>query len=181
MSTLDAIRDAMPDAAKDMRLNLTSVLEQSTLDLDDRWGVAVASAIAARSPQLVAALADAARTAGVAEGALDDARTAAVVMGMTNVFYRFRHLVGKDGYQQRPPRLRMNRLAAPQSSKRSLELFSLAVSAINACEACVRSHEAVVVHEGLTEDQVIDAVRIASVVHASAVALELPATAAVGT
>lgn len=176
---LEAIRDAMPDAAKDMRLNLTSVLEQSTLDLDDRWGVAVACAFAARSPRLAAALADEARAAGVSEGALEDARTAAVVMSMTNVFYRFRHLVGKDGYQERPPRLRMNRLAAPQSSKRSLELFSLAVSAINACEACVRSHEAVVAHAGLTEDQVIDAVRIASVVHAAAVALDMTAGATI--
>ena len=174
---LDAIRESMPDAAKDMRLNLTAVLEQSTLDLDDRWGVAVACAIAARSPRLAVALADEARTAGVADGVLEDARTAAVVMSMTNVFYRFRHLVGKESYQQRPPRLRMNRLAAPLSSKRSLELFSLAVSAVNACEACVKSHEAVVVHEGLTEDQVIDAVRIASVVHASAVALEIASTA----
>ena len=47
------------------------------------------------------------------------------------------------------------------------------MSAINGCESCVRSHEKVVLEGGLTEDQVHDAVRIAAVVHAAAVALDL--------
>jgi alkyl hydroperoxide reductase subunit D len=53
------------------------------------------------------------------------------------------------------------------------ELVCLAVSAINGCEACVQSHEKVVIEGGLTEDQVNDAVRIAATVHAAAVALEM--------
>ena len=52
------------------------------------------------------------------------------------------------------------------------ELFCLAVSAINGCEAWVKSHEHVVLEGGLSEDQVHDAVRIASVIHAAAIALE---------
>ena len=52
------------------------------------------------------------------------------------------------------------------------ELVCLAVSAINGCEMCVQSHEKVVLEGGLTEDQVHDAVRIASVIHAAAVGLE---------
>jgi lipoyl-dependent peroxiredoxin subunit D len=61
----------------------------------------------------------------------------------------------------------------PATTKVDFELFSLAVSAINACEACIQSHEKVVVEGGLTEDHVHDAVRIAATVHAAAVALEL--------
>jgi len=68
----------------------------------------------------------------------------------------------------------MQRIAKPASNKPDFELFCLAVSAINGCEMCIRSHEAVVIEGGLTEDQVHDAVRIAAVVHAAAVALELP-------
>ncbi len=41
-----------------------------------------------------------------------------------------------------------------------------------------RAHEKVVLEGGLTEDHVHDAVRIAAVVHAAAVALELGATQA---
>jgi alkyl hydroperoxide reductase subunit D len=53
-----------------------------------------------------------------------------------------------------------------------LELFALAVSALNGCEACVRAHEKVVLEGGLTEEHVLDAVRIAATIQAVAVALE---------
>lgn len=67
----------------------------------------------------------------------------------------------------------MNRLAQPKTSRTELELACLAVSAIHGCEACVQAHERVVLEGGLTEEQVHDAVRIAAVVHAVAVSLEL--------
>jgi alkyl hydroperoxide reductase subunit D len=67
----------------------------------------------------------------------------------------------------------MTKLAKPATNKADLELFSLAVSAINGCEACVQSHEKVVLEAGLTEEQVHDAVRIAATMHGAAVALEL--------
>jgi alkyl hydroperoxide reductase subunit D len=95
---------------------------------------------------------------------------------MNNVYYRFRHMVGKQGYERMPARLRMQRLAQPATSKADFELLCLAVSAVNGCEACVRSHEAVVTEAGLTPEQVNDAVRIAAVVHAAAVAHEMHET-----
>jgi alkyl hydroperoxide reductase subunit D len=94
-------------------------------------------------------------------------------MAMNNVYYRFRHQIGKESYSQKPARLRMTKLAKPATNKADLELFSLAVSAINGCEACVQSHEKVVLEAGLTEEQVHDAVRIAATMHGAAVALEL--------
>jgi alkyl hydroperoxide reductase subunit D len=66
----------------------------------------------------------------------------------------------------------MNRIAQPATNKVDFELFCLAVSAINACEACIRSHEAAVLAGGLTEDHVHDAVRIAATLQATAVGLE---------
>ena len=67
----------------------------------------------------------------------------------------------------------MNRLVRPATSKTDFELFSLAVSAINGCESCLRAHERVVIDGGMSEDQVHDAIRIAATIHAAAVALEL--------
>jgi lipoyl-dependent peroxiredoxin subunit D len=67
----------------------------------------------------------------------------------------------------------MNRMAKPSTSRTDFELFSLAVSAINGCEACIQSHEKVVLEGGLTEDQVHDAIRIAATIQAAAVALEI--------
>jgi alkyl hydroperoxide reductase subunit D len=178
MSALETLRASLPEAAKDIRLNLQAVmLPGGPLTPAQRWGVAVASAIAARSPRLRDALVEAAR-AEVQEGVLEDARAAAALMAMNNVYYRFRHIVGKPAYGQKPARLRMNRLAQPATSREDFELLSLAVSAVNGCEACVRAHEAAVVAGGLTEDHVHDAVRIAATVHAAAVALEIAEAAA---
>ena len=103
---------------------------------------------------------------------MEDARAAAALMAMNNVYYRFRHMVGKPAYSQRPARLRMQRIAQALTSKADFELYCLAVSAINGCETCVQAHEHAVVEGGLTEEHVHDAVRIAAVVHAAAVALE---------
>ena len=172
MSALETLRATLPEAAKDIKLNLQAVLQGGALTPAQRHGVAVASAIASRSPRLrEALLADAGPE--VADSALQDARAAAVLMGMNNVYYRFRHQVGKEAYQQKPARLRMNRLVQPAGPKADFELMCLAVSAINGCEACVRAHEAAVLEGGLGEDHVHDAVRIAATIHAAALALEM--------
>jgi alkyl hydroperoxide reductase subunit D len=171
MIATEEVRSTLPDAARDIRLNLQSVLESGSLNDAQKWGVAAACAIAARNPRLKdAILADALVKAG--ETVVEDARAAAVLMAMNNVYYRFRHQVGKPGYSQKPARLRMQRIAQPLTNKLDFELFCLAVSAINGCEACVKAHEQAVVEGGLSEEHVHDAVRIAGVVHAAAVALE---------
>ena len=177
MTALDTLRDAIPDVAKDIRLNLSSVLGPGPLTPAQRWGVAVASAVASRNAALRdAAVADA--RAEVDAAVLDDAFAAASLMAMNNVYYRFRHLIEKPSYSEKPARLRMNRLVKPATTKVDFELFSLAVSAINACEACLKAHEKVALDGGLTEDHVHDAVRIAAVFHAAAVTLDALAPSA---
>jgi lipoyl-dependent peroxiredoxin subunit D len=169
---LDAIRDAIPEAAKDIRVNLQSTLETSSLGAAQRWGVAVACAAAARNERLYQAVLAEARTQ--LDGAVvEDAQAAAALMGMNNILYRFRHMIGKPSYTSLPARLRMQRIAKPAGPKLDFELMCLAVSAINGCEACVRAHERVVLDGGMTEENVFDAVRIASTIQAAAVALEL--------
>jgi lipoyl-dependent peroxiredoxin subunit D len=66
----------------------------------------------------------------------------------------------------------MNRIAQPTTDRRTFERMCLAVSAVNGCEVCIRSHENAVIEGGLTEDQVHAAVRIAAVVRGAAVALQ---------
>ena len=172
MNALESLRNAIPDAAKDLRLNLGNVLQPGTLTKEQVWGTAVACAIGARNPQLrQATLEDALLHVG--PGVVEDAKAAAALMGMNNVYYRFKHLVGRDEYAQKPARLRMQRLAQVATNKTDFELFCLAVSAINGCESCVRSHERVVIEGGLNEDHVNDAVRIAATFHGVAVALEM--------
>jgi lipoyl-dependent peroxiredoxin subunit D len=173
MAAVDELRDAIPEAAKDLKLNLQTVLSgEGPLSAEQRWGVAVASAVASRNARLRAAILADAR-AQVAPGVVEDGIAAAALMGMNNVYYRFRHLIGRAAYADKPARLRMNRIAKPAGSKVDFELFCLAVSAINGCATCLQAHETVVLNGGLTDEHVHDAVRIASVIHGAAVALDL--------
>jgi alkyl hydroperoxide reductase subunit D len=177
MSALEAVRAALPEAARDIKLNLQSVLSGGALTVEQRWGVALAAAFAARNPRLTeAVLADAG--AAVAPAVLEDAMAAAALMAMNNVYYRFRHVIGKESYGQKPARLRMNRIAQTAGPKVDFELYCLGVSAINGCELCLRAHEKAVLEGGLGEEHVHDAVRIAATVQAAAVALEIGEIAA---
>ena len=174
MSAVETLRAAMPDAAKDVRLNLPAVRAAGgPLSPVQTWGTALAVAVSLGRRDLLDALIEDARAA-LGDGfaaVYDDAVTAASLMAMNNVYYRFRHQVGKSEYAARPARLRMTKLASPATNKADLELFSLAVSAINGCEACVRAHEAAILGHGLSTSHVEDAVRIGAVVASAATAL----------
>ena len=172
--TLDELRTRIPDYAKDLRLNLESVLGETGapgLTAQQVAMTALASAIASRHAPLTAALSQwAAGVLGAAE--LQGARTAAAVMGMTNVYYRFTHLVGDTEYARMRAGLRMNALANPGCEKAGFELASLAVSAVNGCGMCIDAHERELKKHGVTSEQIQAAVRIAAVVHAVAAVLD---------
>jgi alkyl hydroperoxide reductase subunit D len=173
MEQINALRETLPESARDIKLNLSAVLQPGALNADQVWGTALACAYAARNPKLTQAVLADATAAGISAGALEDAKAAAILMSQNNIFYRFRHAIGKDSYAEKPARLRMLRLNQVASNKADMDLFSFAVSAINFCQACMNSHEEEALKHGLSEDQVHDAVRIASVIHAAAVALEV--------
>ncbi len=174
MRTLDAIRESLPAYARDLQLNLGSVLTPAGAPgLSERqiWAVALASALASRNAAfsrdlgaLAATHLDAAHVAA--------AHSAAAIMGMNNVYYRFLHLVEDAEYAKLPARLRMSVIGSPGIAKADFELLALAVSAINGCGTCVASHERQLRQHGLEREAVQSAVRIASVVHAVARVLE---------
>jgi alkyl hydroperoxide reductase subunit D len=172
--TLDTIRDSLPDYARDLKLNLGSVLAPTGapgLSEKQIWGVALASAIASRNTQLARDIEQLA-TAHLDEAYLNAARAAAAIMGMNNIYYRFLHLVEDPEYKQMPARLRMNVLGNPGIDKMDFELLSLAVSAINGCGTCVAAHERQLRQHGFGREAIQSAVRIAATVHAVASVLE---------
>ena len=170
MNSLEAIREALPGYARDLALNLGSVLTSAGAPgLTERqiWAVALAAAAASdnaaftRSLQALAAQhLDAAHVSA--------AHAAAAVMAMNNVYYRFLHLVQDEEYAKLPARLRMNVIGNPGIAKTDFELLALAVSAINGCGSCVASHERQLRAHGSTREAMQSAVRIAATVHAVA-------------
>lgn len=172
MEQVNQLREQLPDAARDIKINLSNVLQPGTLNAAQTWGVALATSYAARNAALTQALLADAKSSGIDDAVVEDAKAAAILMGMNNVYYRFRHLIGDEAYSQKPARLRMMRLGQVATNKVDFELYCLAVSAVNNCQSCMQSHEKVVIEGGLNTDQVHDAVRIGAVIHAAAVALE---------
>lgn len=168
------IRSDLPDYAKDLRLNLESVLSEAgapgLADAQIR-AVALASAVASRHAPVVAA-AQSHAEALLSPAEIAGARAAAAMMAMTNVYYRFNHLVANPEYATLRAGLRMNVMANPGIDKVAFELCALAVSAINGCGACLDSHEKVLRSHGVTAQGVQSAVRIAAVIHAVAITLE---------
>jgi alkyl hydroperoxide reductase subunit D len=171
---IEQIRDALPDYARDLKLNLGSVLTPNGapgLNEKQIWSIALASAIAARNTSFARSVEAEAR-AHLAEVELEGAKAAAAIMGMNNIYYRFLHLVEDGEYQTMPARLRMNVIANHGIDKLDFELISLAVSAVNGCGLCVTSHEKKLRSHDVSRESIQSAVRIAATIHAVAVALE---------
>ncbi|MEO6264533.1 MAG: carboxymuconolactone decarboxylase family protein [Luteimonas sp.] len=171
---LSDLRNTLPDYAKDLKLNLDSVLsETGAAGLDGKQirAIALASAIAARHAPLVAAIgAFAAEQLSPEE--LDGAKAASAIMVMNNIYYRATHLIHNDEYGQLRAGLRMNIMGNSGLDKITFELASLAVSAINGCGACLDSHERVIREHDVSAQGVQSALKIGAVVHAVAVTLE---------
>lgn len=171
---LNDIKSSIPDYAKDLRLNLDSVLSESGaqgLNPKQIAIVAIASAISARNETLTRAIVG--QFAGVlSENELNAARSAAAIMAMNNVYYRFTHLVGNEEYATMRAGLRMNVMANPGCEKVDFELASLAVSAINGCGMCMESHEKTLQKHSVAAQAIQSAVRIAAVIHGVAITIE---------
>ena len=167
--SLDTLRDQLPAYAKDLSLNLSSLAAETVLNDQQKWGSFLASAHAVGQPDVIKAVEAA---SGLSPEAKDAAKAAAAIMGMNNVYYRFLHLVEHQKYSEIRAGLRMNMLRMHGTSPVDFELFCEAVSAINGCGACIASHDRVVREKGLSEETILAAIRIASVIHAAAVVLD---------
>ena len=165
--SIEALKSRLPDYAKDLRLNLSSLATEAVLTEQQRAGAFIASALASRHADVIAAI-TAEFGPKLSAEAFDAAKTAAAIMAMTNIYYRFIHLASASDYGTMPAKLRMNALAKPGVDKVDFELWSLVVSAVNGCGMCLEAHEKVCREAGLSAEQVQAAVRIAAVVHAVA-------------
>jgi alkyl hydroperoxide reductase subunit D len=162
--TLDTLR--LPAYAKDLSQNLSSLAAETVLSDQQKWGAFVAAAHAVGVPAVVKAVEASAAEAGLSETAKTAAKTAAAIMGMNNVYYRALHLMRNPEYRTLPARLRMNLLTHPGVDKTDFELWSLVVSAINGCGACLDSHEAELKKRGMSAPAIQAGLRIGAVVNA---------------
>ncbi len=175
--TIDDLKAALPDYAKDLKLNVGSILNETVLTDQQKYGALVACAYAVGQPLVIRSAVGEATDKLSAE-ALTAAKTAAAIMGMNNVYYRSIHLISNDVYGTLPAKLRMTAIAKPGIDKADFELFSLAVSAVNGCGMCLDAHEAELRKAGMTSEQIQAGLRIGAIVNAVAHVLMAESAAA---
>jgi alkyl hydroperoxide reductase subunit D len=169
--SIETLKARLPDYAKDLRLNLSSLAAEVTLTEQQRAGTFIASALASRNPEVTGSIM-AEFAPRLTPEALDAAKAAAAIMAMNNVYYRLTHLASAADYRTLPAKLRMNVIGKPGVAKADFELWSLAVSAINGCGMCIDAHERELRKAGLGVEAIQAAVRIAALVHALAATLD---------
>ena len=165
--SLKQFADTLPDYAKDLRLNVSSLLADQLLGDQRKYGLILACAHGSGYRPLVAA-AEAEVEGRLNDEAANAARAAAAMMAMNNVYYRFVHLASNPVYGTLPAKLRMNVLANPGIEKVDFELFSLAVSAMNGCGMCIDSHGRVLGQNGVNAEVVQTAARVGAILKAVA-------------
>jgi alkyl hydroperoxide reductase subunit D len=149
--------------ARDLRLNLKRLLDDSALNMPDRYFALLATAVATQHEELATAARAGLSTHGATPEEVQEAAESAALMGMLNTYYRFRHMVESDE-DYRVAGLRMTAFARPVLGKARFESLAFAVSVVNGCESCIRSHEKALRELGYKPNQIHDLARIASVV-----------------
>lgn len=148
---------------KDLRINFKNVLQSEHLNEKETALIGLAIAINQQNAPLKKHLHSLAEEYGATEQEIGETVACASLLATNNVFYRFRHFVKKDKYNQLQGRIKMSIMMNPVLGKEFFELVSLAVSAVNGCEMCVNAHEHSVLGHGGNEERIFDAIRIAAV------------------
>src|SRR6202000_3076574 len=160
--SIENLKDALPEYAKDLKLNLGSIARSTVLNEEQLWGTLLASAAATRNTQVLTEIGAEAADFLSAE-AYQAVLGAASIMGMNNVFYRGRGFL--DGrYDDLRPALRMNIIGNPGVNKTHFERWSCAVSSINGCSHCVAAHEHTLREAGVGRKAILEALKAAAIV-----------------
>lgn len=175
--SIENIKNAIPDYAKDIKLNVSGLVNEETLTPQQFWGTMLACAMAGGNESVIANVAaDAAQN--LTPEAMTAAKAAASIMAMNNVYYKFVGMSANPEYKTMPAKLRMNVIGNPGVDKGDFELWSLAVSAMNGCKFCVDAHENQLKAHNIDAGKVQTAVRIASVMAAASAVLTAEAAMA---
>jgi lipoyl-dependent peroxiredoxin subunit D len=162
--TLDLLEGAKSRYLADLKINFKNSFESEHLSKKEVALLGVALAVNAGNAVLRTFFDGNARQEGAKPEEIAEAVACASLLSANNVFYRFRHFMNKEKYNEIPARIKMNIMARPVVGKEFFELISLAVSAVNGCEMCVTSHEASLIELGSKEERIFESVRLAAVI-----------------
>ena len=157
---VDQLKEALPEYAKDTKLNLDAVIKRSTLEAVEAEACALAAAFATGNGKLLTWIAQAFEDTKERNAAL----TAGATMAQNNIWYPYVEMAEDENLKGLPPQLRMNAIASHGgTTKARFEAYSLAASIVGKCHFCVKAHYETLKKEGYTVEQLRDIGRIAAV------------------
>jgi len=164
-ASLNSLAAANSRYLKDLKLNVSGALGSANLTRKEAYLLALSVTVTQKHNELTAAFEQLALKAGATTEEIGETHACASIMGVNNIFYRFRHYMHDvEYYNKQPAGLRMSVLMNPTMGKGLFELMSLVVSAVNGCERCVVSHEHSVKEHGANEPRIYDAIRLGAVI-----------------
>ena len=164
--SLENIKQALPDYAKDLRINLDSVLNpENSVGLTEKqiFGSSLSVAMAGKNSFLVKNLLQASENI-LSDQDIAGIKTAVSLMGMNNVYYRSIHLAEDEELSKRPAGLRMTMMLKHGIDQNDFEIYSLAVSCLSGCGMCIKSHSAKLKKEGLSLSAIQSVIKISAVI-----------------
>ncbi len=161
----ETILNGIPAYAKDIKLNLSSMVTNHSALTDSQFAGSILVAAISTKNNGLTKLVNQAIAETLQEKELEAVRSAAAIMGMTNIYYRFTDLVDDPSYATMPAGLRMNILRDPGVDKLDFEMWSLVASVIGGCHKCVSSHEQQLIKHGISKETVQLLAKIAAVIH----------------
>ena len=154
-----------PEYAKDIKLNYSKILNETTLNKQQLYSVILISSITTKSEELIKHAMEEAQPY-LDENILDDIYGAYSIMSMNAIYYRFTHLATEYDYSNIPANLRMQILSKNKISKTDFEILSLAVAVIIGCGKCINSHITVLKESGISNQLIQTIARIAAIINA---------------
>lgn len=148
---------------RDLSLNFKKILEEGQLEPVERFAHLLAIATTLANKPMANLAIEALKELGVPDDQIREAAEVAGIMGMNNIYYKFRGFIHEDAKEHYTRAgLRMQSMMKPVSGKQMFEMLSIAVSIINGCPTCVASHEKAVRDLGVPTEKIHDIIRLAA-------------------
>lgn len=169
MRNLEELKSAIPDFAKDVKINLGSLISQENQVLAPKqvFGAALTSAYVTKDKNLILVIENEASQI-LSEAEIKAAKTAAILMAMNNIYYRFTHISCDKEYAQMPAGLRMQGIINHGIDKVDFEVFSLAASIVNGCGMCIDAHANQLLKHQFGKSQIQMVAKISAVINSVA-------------
>jgi lipoyl-dependent peroxiredoxin subunit D len=153
---------------KDLNNNLQKLLESGEFTKQEAAALLVGCGQSLKLDSVVQYGVELMKAADFSSDQITEAKESAAIMGMNNIYYRFRHLL-KDGQgaehaeNYKMTGLRMTSLAKPHLGKELFELLAFAISCINGCGMCINAHEVELRKHNVEINKIHNAARLAAV------------------